>query len=207
MKKFLLSVLLLALVGFASGCATGRHTVLDPTTTYEARPDKALVVIMRPSNFGAAISSSVFDATGDGNQLIAVLGPKEKVAYYCEPGERLFMVIAENADFMEAQLEAGKIYYAIVTPRMGVWKARFSLHPFKANHIEEEFRLASSHLREWLTDCHFVNPNAAALNYGRDKAADIQTRRSEYTDKWARMIEQDKQWRRLMPEDGLTTSL
>jgi hypothetical protein len=198
---------LFVLAGFISGCATGRNTVLDPTLAYQARPDKALVILMRPSSFGAAISSAVFDATGDHNELIAVLGPKEKVAYYCPPGDRLFMVIAENADFMEATLEAGKIYYGIVTPRMGVWKARFSLHPFKVNHAEQEFRLDSSNLKEWLTACHFVTPNADAVKYGQEKAFDIQERRADYTARWASMSENDKQWRRLLPADGVSAPI
>jgi hypothetical protein len=207
MKKPNLILLILSLVGLWSGCATGRHTILDQNASYSARPDKALVIIMRPSNFGAAISSSVFDATGNHNELIALLGPKEKIGYYCPPGDRLFMVIAENADFMEAKLEAGKIYYAIVTPRMGMWKARFSLHPFKVNHAEKEFQLSSPNLKEWLTDCHYVLPNEDAIKYGHENAGDIQTRRAEYTDKWARMIEQDKQWRRLTPEDGVSAPI
>ncbi|QYM79615.1 hypothetical protein K0B96_03070 [Horticoccus luteus] len=205
MPKFHLPVLLLVLCGFLSGCATGRFTVADSNTDYPAKPDQALVVIMRPSTFGAAISSSVFDATGDQNKLIAVLGPKEKVAYYCPPGDRLFMVISENADFMEARLDAGKIYYAIVTPRTGMWKARFSLHPFKVNHAEKEFRLDSANLRQWLAACHFVKPDAKSLDYGQTHASDIQARRADYSDKWARMLEQDKQWRRLLPEDGVTS--
>jgi len=207
MKKTFLILLFGAIAGVFSGCATGRNTLPDPTAKYEARPDQALVILMRPSGVGGAISSAIFDATGNRNELIAAIGPKEKVAYYCPPGDRLFMVISENADFMEAKLEAGKIYYAVATPRMGVWKARFSLHPFKANHAEKEFRLDSAELRQWLTACHFIRPNAASVNYGQASAADIQTRREEYAGKWAKMLETDKQWRRLTPEDGVANPL
>jgi len=189
------------------GCATGRHSIRDTRTSNDARPDKALVIVMRPSSYGAAISSVVFDATGERNDLIAVLGPKEKVAYYSDAGERLFMVIAENADFMEANLEAGRTYYAIVTPRMGVWKARFSLHPFKADHAEHEFRLDSPQLRKWLKACHYVLPNRDAEEYGRKSAGDIATRRAEFAGKWAEMLEKDKQWRRLSPGDGVDSPI
>jgi len=190
-----------------SGCATGRQSIREPSIADVAEDGQALVIVMRPASFGAATSSAIFDSTGEQNELIAVLGPKEKTAYYCDAGERLFMVIAENADFMEANLEAGKVYYAIVTPRMGVWKARFSLHPFKADHAEHEFRLDSPQLRKWLKACHYVLPNRDAEEYGRKSAGDIATRRAEFAGKWAEMLEKDKQWRRLSPGDGVDSPI
>jgi hypothetical protein len=207
MKRLVRLVPLLLATAFFAGCATGRHSVADTATRYDIKPDKALVVFMRVSNVGGGISAPIFDSTGAGNELIAVLGPKEKVAYYCAPGERHFMVLGENADFMDARLEAGKVYYAIATPRMGVWKARFSLHPFKADAVEKEFAINSPQLRQWHSECHFVRPKPSAENYGVKSAGDIITRRGEYEPKWAAMLEKDKQWRRLVPADGLAAPL
>lgn len=163
-----------------------------------------MVVFMRTSTVGAAISSVVFDAKEGSNELVAAVGPSEKIAYYCEPGEHLFMVIAENADFMEANLEAGKIYYAIITPRMGVWKARFSLHPFKQVNSEEEFTIGGEKLAQWLKSCKYVVPNEDIQRYAVNSAGDIQKRRENYEAKWDSMLEEDKQWRRLEPQDGVT---
>ena len=49
--------------------------------------------------------------------FIGILSGKTKVAHLTEPGEKLFMVIGENADFMKATLEAGKTYYALKTEK------------------------------------------------------------------------------------------
>lgn len=72
-----------------------------------------------------------------------------KVAYHTEPGEHMFMVIAESADFMQATLEAGKTYYAQIVPRPGVWKARFSFRPI--NDIAGETRL-----QQWIAETTMV---------------------------------------------------
>ncbi len=46
------------------------------------------------------------------------------------------MVVSEAADFAKADVEAGKTYYVLVTPRMGWWKARFSLRPLMREQLD-----------------------------------------------------------------------
>ena len=80
-----------------------------------------------------AIQSTVFDVTDDAPRMVGIVSAKTKIAYEVAPGEHHFMVVSEAADFMRADLAAGKTYYALVTPRMGVWRARFSLLPPNRN--------------------------------------------------------------------------
>lgn len=109
----LLGMLFVLLV--LGGCQSA--LMVAPTTEAEpkATADKALVVFMRPSSLGGAVQSSVYDTRAEGNDVFAgVVSSKSKVAYLAEPGEHLFMVVSENADFLAANLEAGKRYYVLV---------------------------------------------------------------------------------------------
>lgn len=124
-----------------------------------------------------------------------------KASYNLLPeSQRLDLVDAT----LEADLEAGKIYYAIATVRMGVWKARFSLHPFKQDHPKEDLILGSEQMVAWLEDCTYVQPNEASKEYARKIADDLKERREEYAEKWARFSPEALRERTLKPQDGVT---
>ena len=42
-------------------------------------------------------------------------------------------LVSEPADFLEANVEAGKTYYIVVDPRIGAFSARFSLYPVRTD--------------------------------------------------------------------------
>jgi hypothetical protein len=155
---------------------------------------KSLVVFMRPSTLGFAIQSSVFEIEGDHPSLVGIVAAKKKVSYQLEPGKHLFMVIGESADFMSAELEENKTYYALVTPRMGVWKARFSLMPI---HLSE---LDSSQFSEWLEACEWVGKNADSENWASENMPSIESKRETYYEKW--MSKDVSERPNLLPQDG-----
>jgi len=139
------AVLLLALL--LSGCAgTVKNMRTVPPDRIVTAPEegKSMVVFMRPSGLGFAIQSSVFEIKGDNPSLVGIVAAKKKVSYQLEPGKHLFMVVGESADFMSAELEVNKAYYALVIPRMGMWKARFSLKPIHADELN------SSQFKQWI---------------------------------------------------------
>ncbi len=142
-------VTLFCLLLTVTGCAgpiTHMRELLPEQATIEPDPGKALVLFLRPSTFGFAIASSVYELKPDRDEFVGIVPAKRKLTYMTNPGPTRFMVISEAADFMDAELEAGKVYYALVTPRMGVWKARFSLRPVHASELGgEEFK-------DWLDD-------------------------------------------------------
>lgn len=125
--KVLAVLSLLLLVSACAGSSSHMKNVAADKANYAVQPDKALVVFMRPSGLGFAIQSSVFDVTSGEPEFVGIISAKTKLAHYVPPGERKFMVISESADFLGATLSAGKAYFALVTPRMGMWRARFSL--------------------------------------------------------------------------------
>ncbi|MCF6353813.1 MAG: hypothetical protein L3J26_01710 [Candidatus Polarisedimenticolaceae bacterium] len=173
------AVLLLAL--FLSGCAgTVKNMRIVPPDRVVVAPEegKARVVFMRPSGLGFAIQSSVFEIKGGNPSLVGIVAAKKKVSYELEPGEHLFMVVGESADFMSAELIANRTYYALVTPRMGLWKARFSLKPIHAGELN------SPQFKEWQESCEWVEKSPASDNWASSNMASIQSKYREYYTKW-----------------------
>lgn len=200
-----LSILSAMILG---GCATGRYSVPDPTTHYEVREDKALVIFLRPSRRAGAVSSPVIEAHPTENRLVGVLGPREKAAYYTDPGETWFMVTSSSSDMVRANLEAGKVYYAIVEARAVYYVTYFDLFPFKEDPVEPRYDVNASHLRQWLDECAFVLPDEDALAYEENQANnDIEDRRQELEAKWQELSDQDRRARTITAEDGLSRAL
>lgn len=165
---------------------------------------KAMLVIMRPSYYGGAIAASVYDITGDQTVLIGVLGPKDKIAYQVAPGAHRFMVVAENADFMEATLDAGKTYHAVVRARPGVWKARFSLLPIHATSADQ-YNLQDPEFQKWEAASEWVERTERADAWFAEHQASIEEKRSDYLAKWDRMAPNDKAELILNAGDGVAT--
>ena len=207
MQRSMPALLVLLLAAFVSGCATGRYSVPLPAANLQVRDDQALVVFMRPSNLGYSISSSVFDLTDDGERILAIPGPNEKVGVYLTPGVHRFMVIAENADFVDATLLPGRVYYAVITPRMGMWKARFSLHPIKRQPSEPEFAVDGGEFLGWVRECASVESSASVVTWGAENAASVHAKRVEDLPRWLAKPEQERRVFTLAPEDGLLAPL
>jgi hypothetical protein len=161
-----------------------------------AKPDEALVVLMRSSFVGGAVSASVFDVTGSETKFLGIIQNGTKIGYPVKPGEYTFMVVSEAADFMQAKVEAGKTYYALVTPRMGVWKARFSFQPLRQGD------LAGSEFAGWNSGTHFVVNSPEALNWASTNAPDIATKRAEYWPQWQNKPADERAAQTLNPQDG-----
>ena len=172
----------------------------DPNPVPE--PGKALVVFLRPSFYGGAISSSIYDAPDGSTRFLGVMKQKDKVAVQMEPGAHRLMVVSENADFLDANLDAGKTYYVLVKARPGVWKARFSLVPIH-NRADAEYSLQSADFAKWTGATTFVMPAPAAEAWYQENKASIEEKKAEYLLKWEKMLPKDRAVLVLHPEDGV----
>lgn len=90
-----------------------------------APEDKAVVYFARVASAGFAINFTYFDSA----TVIGRFNGPKYLRYECEPGKHLFWARSENRDFVEAEVEAGKIYFIEASPQMGVIKAGVSLQP------------------------------------------------------------------------------
>ena len=89
-------------------------------------PDgKAAIYFVRTSALGFAINFSFYDST----KLLGKFNGPNYFRYECEPGSHLLWARSENRDFIEADLEAGKIYFIEAVPQMGAVKAGVKIYP------------------------------------------------------------------------------
>jgi hypothetical protein len=173
-----LCVLVVMLLAGCAGPITSMREVTSGDVPTAPPPGKATVVFLRPSTLGFGIASSVYELKADGDTFVGIVPAKRKLVYVVDPGSTRFMVVSEAADFMAADVEAGKTYYTLVTPRMGMWKARFSLRPVTGEELEgKEFA-------NWSRDCTFIENTPASNVWAREHWADIQAKKLEYLPKW-----------------------
>ena len=180
MKNLLLSAVFLFLL---SGC---QSTLMEPATEQaqtNVGAGQTQVVFIRSAFIAQAIQSSVYDITSGTPEFIGILSNDTKVSYMTTPGEHMFMVIGESADFLKANVLEGKTYYAVVTPRMGFWKARFSLHPVR-NDESGKFQYGSEEFKEMLSDSQFVKSGAAAKKWAVSNASSISGKMNKYLPEW-----------------------
>lgn len=119
--------------------------IIDP-----APHNKAVVYFTRISSNGFAINFSYFDST----KLIGVFNGPKYIRYECDPGIHLFWARSENFDFLEAEVEAGKIYFIEALVKMGAVKAAVGLQPIDpgdSKKMEKVFKLMNKRSSESFT--------------------------------------------------------
>jgi hypothetical protein len=195
------SILMLAGTLLLTGCSSLMQPV-DNQTVQPSAQDGAQVVFMRSAFTAKAIDASLYDVTGGKTQFVGILSNDTKIAYPTVPGHRTFMVVSEAADFLEADLAPGKTYYSMVTPRMGMWKARFSLWPV-ARDPKAEYSLQSKDFKDWIGDTKLVTNSPKSLNWFETHKADVEAKRVEYWPVWQKKSAADLQLRTLQAADGL----
>ncbi|RPI74047.1 MAG: hypothetical protein EHM45_19760 [Desulfobacteraceae bacterium] len=131
MKKNIGWVVLLLFIGAVfslSACRTDQTAVstpIAPPPPQAITPGKALIYFMRPSGVGFAVNFQIWD----GDHFVGLSRARCYMAYECDPGKHLFIGVAENKLALDADLEAGKTYYAGTNVRMGAFKARMDFTP------------------------------------------------------------------------------
>lgn len=190
-------VLVAALALLATGCGTVRYMKEMPADTAVAapKPGKAMVVFMRSSALGGAIGASVFEIKNDNPELVGLVAYNTKVAYEVDPGRRLFMVVSETADYMSADLAPNRTYYAFVDPRMGAFRARFSLGA--VNKSGKRMEAAQNCLKS----CRLVENTPESQNWARDNMSDIRSKHTEVYPRWNQKPTNEKP--HLAREDGV----
>ena len=195
--KLLPSVALLTIMLFLGGCAGSVKNMQEvPASSIKTKPSpgKSMVVFMRPSSMAFGIQSSVFEIRGNQPHLVGIVAAKKKVAYEVNPGKHTFMVISESGDFMTANLLANKTYYALVSPRMGAWRARFSLNAVHNNEVN------SARFNKWLHECKWVRKTSDSINWANKNNASIQSKFTGNYNKWLSKPANKKP--HLSPKDG-----
>ena len=184
MIKIIKVVLLFVMAFVLNACITAKPNMeySIPSKAMSPSSDKALLVFVRPQQLGFSANASIYD----GDKFVGIIPFDHKLGYLAEPGEHLFMVVSEAADFMKANLEAGKTYYVEVTPRMGVWGARFSLRPILPVTI------STAEQKEWLGKGPFVQNTLEAYAYAKENKTSDMEKKQAYLVKWQSKSEFNK---------------
>jgi len=183
MRKIVKFTFLMVLI-VLMGCAASPRMNLSVTVDTAVSPtgDKALVYFIRPNGVGFKIHAAVYD----GEEFIGFVPYNQKLPYLADPGEHLFMVVSEAADFMKAELLPGKTYYVQVVPRMGAWRARFSLEPYTKE------QLGTSDVRKAINKARLINNNEKAYQWASDNHGSVLNKKSAYYEKWMSKDESER---------------
>jgi uncharacterized protein YcfL len=194
-----LIILSLLLVG---GCASNYTKVAKDQTLAPPSEEKSQFVFLRSSFVASAINATLYDVTDGEVRFLGFLNNQNKIAYEAEAGKRTFMVVSEAADFMEAETVPGKRYYAIATPRMGVWKARFSLWPIKTDP-NAEYATGTDEFRQWKENTELVRITPEARKWFENHEESVKNKYKSYWQKWQQRPAQARERRTLHEDDGV----
>ena len=123
LKTFFVLAVTMALVGCAS-VPMGDATQDVAFKTFTAKPGVAGIYVYRNENFGAALR---MDVEIDGREI----GKSAAKTYFYKevaPGKHTITSRSENADTIEINAVAGKLYYIWQEVKMGMWTGRSQLH-------------------------------------------------------------------------------
>jgi hypothetical protein len=177
--------------------STQAATFQPISTAPTAATGESKVVFMRAANYAFAVAASLFDVTDSGApKFIGIIRAHQKIVYPVGPGQHTFMVVSEAADFMQATVIGGKTYYALITPRMGAWKARFSFRPVRAGELD------GSQFASWDRGTRVVTNTPSTLNWAQANAASVAEKRDRWWPEWSGKPESARASQTLNAEDG-----
>jgi len=198
----ILRILFLFSIALISACSSNPMAISSQQELQGPTAEEAQVVFLRSSFVGSAINASLYEVNGDKVKFIGVLANGTKIPYKTTAGKHVFMVVSEAADFMEADLKPGKNYFSIATPRMGAWKARFSLWPIKSDK-GAKFNTSSSEFNSWVEKTKLVENTEKSLAWYESNKNSVKEKYKKYWPVWLEKSKQDIQKRTLSPQDGM----
>ena len=199
MKRMYAAATVTAITLLTSGCAS--NLMRDAPSQQIAAPGagKATIVFMRTSFVAGAIACDLFEVVNGDLSYMGQLPTGNKIAYETTPGQKVFMAYGTAADFMLANVEAGKTYYAIVRPNWGT--GGFYPTPVRVKSAIEPDQ-GSKEFKEWMSGTKLIVPAEGAPAWFAENKKRMQ---EIYTDYWGRFQKknsQEKLERTLQPQDG-----
>ena len=194
-----LAIVVLAL----SLAACGGSSMMRPTSLQTITPPskgKAKIVFMRSSFVASAISADILEIIDGKVHLVGVLPNGDKIAFETTAGKKTFMAYGTAADFMTADVQAGKIYYVILRPNWAT--GGFAPTPIRADGTTE-YNTSTTDFKDWRANTTLIEQKPGAKAWFNGKKAEYQ---ELYTKYWARFEHKNAQQmaaRHLNPQDGV----
>lgn len=141
MSKRMMRAAIVALVLVNCGCARKpQMRVVENPGGLRPRPGSALVLFVRPGRyFGKAIGASLWDD----DRFLGLLTNATTIAHQASPGEHRFGLLSGQPAapaFLDATLQADRIYYVQVVPRSAWTRPPFCLTPSAPSAVEVLFK-------------------------------------------------------------------
>lgn len=198
----LIRVLTVIALLFLLGCESQLTRVEPVQKSAAPATQQAQMVFMRSSVVASGVGASIYEVKDGEIIFIGKLANETKIAHTAAPGKHIFMVVSETADFIEADLQAGKSYYGVVVPQMGVWNARFSLWPVQRNE-KSEYHIDSPQVRAWLSGTKAVVNSDQSQAWYRDNKQAVKEKYQQYWPQWQSKNPQQRAQKTLLPTDGI----
>ncbi|MCI9845288.1 DUF2846 domain-containing protein [Flavobacterium pectinovorum] len=158
---------------------------------------KAIVYFVRSSGMGALINFKYFD----GEKYLGKFNYGKYLVYECEPGKHVFWSRSENTDFIEADLEAGKIYIVDSEAQMGAIKAGVELVPFNPNpesyKTPKKFEKKKAAILKSISENKEYVATDSDLKEGAEEYASII---KKSTEKYNKLKEKSEEFAKVLPE-------
>jgi hypothetical protein len=170
------------LATLAGGCANQLRGMRElPAAQVSLRPpaDRAAVVFLRPSTSTGAHSASLFELrAGAEDRFIGILVAETQLVDHVAPGRTRFMVLGRGAEFLDADLAAGKTYVvALLPPPAGTSDSFFALVPVRGND-------QSAAIRECRQSCLWVENTERSHAWSKRTWPSIQHKKATYLPRW-----------------------
>lgn len=192
MKNTLIWVSFLGIAFFMGGCAATPQFDERSEVRGELVPsppmDKAIVLFIRSSGYASEEDFFIWDR----DELLGISKAQSYFAYQCNPGEHLFIGMADNHAALKAELAGGKKYYIGITLGMGDWQSQFDFVPVtKDSQFWDQ-------VEEWERNLNYVEYSQDAMEHYQ---AQYETQIEELLD-FYEDAEQRMNLVHLSPEDG-----
>ena len=149
---------------------------------------EALIIFVYPADNAEYVRMSIADVTEPAPRLVGIIEPGSKVLHRVKPGQYLFMLNYTYASFLQADVAAGKTYYAVVNK--DVPQGRFSvINRYTLNAVQDLTELlfvrAERNASAWIK-----SPKADVWFSPREKA--FTTKKNKFLPAWEQMTAAEK---------------
>lgn len=168
------------------GCSSPRQHMSEITASkFVSKPSqgKSLVIFARADSWG--LGGQMQGGVFDGEKYIGSIPEAVHFSYETEPGEHMFMLIAERASLMKANLAPNKTYHAIIEARSGGWRAAYVFVPVNDDKTEAKFK-------EILANSKPVATNNEGKQWAQKSKNSIASKRAHALSNWERMPDSKK---------------
>jgi hypothetical protein len=193
MRKLLGLLLAVMLVG----CATPKPTAND-AVIYFILPGMTSTSGAYQPTYGATPSVSLHDVSAPERKIVGILGIGQKLAYRVPPGKHEFMLLNRgSADFMEANVSAGKTYYVVVQLlAQSGYDQRYGFRPVRPVDFENGL------FARWETNLSYVERPEAWQQWSQANSRSIETRLQDHRPSWNKQSSAERGLKTLQVADG-----